>query len=117
MHNFKELKIWKDSLQLAFDLYKTTKEFPTHERYGLISQINRCIVSIPSNIAEGSSRNSTKDFGRFLEMALGSSFELETQLLIAQNCGYIADKACSDYIDRIGTLQKMTFGFKEKLIA
>lgn len=115
MHNFKELKIWKESLQLAFDIYKTTKEFPSHERYGLISQVNRSIVSIPSNIAEGSSRNSTKDFGRFLEMALGSSFELETQLLIAENCGYIEAETCSDYINRISTLQKMTFSFREKL--
>ena len=115
MHNFKELKIWKDSLQLAFDVYKTTREFPTNERFGLIAQINRNIVSIPSNIAEGSSRNSSKDFARFLEIALGSSFELETQLLIAENCGYIAEKDCSEYLDRIGTIQKMTFGFKEKL--
>ena len=115
MHNFKELKIWKDSLQLAFDIYKTTKGFSAGERYGLTSQINRCIVSIPSNIAEGSSRDSKKDFGRFLEMALGSSFELETQLLIAKDCGYITEEKCSDYINRISILQKMIFGFKEKL--
>jgi four helix bundle protein len=115
MHNFKELKIWKDSLQLAFDVYKTTREFPAEKRFGLTSQINRNIVSIPSNIAEGSSRNSSKDFGRFLEIALGSSFELETQFLIAENCGYITEQDCSQYIDRIGTIQKMTFGFKEKL--
>lgn len=115
MHNFKELKIWKDSLELAFDIYKLTSKFPEEERFGLVSQIKRSVISIPSNIAEGSSRNSSKDFGRFLEIALGSSFELETQLLIAENCGYITENDCSGYINRIGIIQKMTFGFKQKL--
>lgn len=116
MHNFKELKIWKDSLKLATDLYQTTKDFPKEERFGLTSQINRSVVSIPSNIAEGSSRKSPKDFARFLEISLGSSFELETQLLIAQNCGYLTEEQCNGYIDRIASIQKMTFGFKEKLL-
>lgn len=115
MHNFKELKIWKESLQLAFDMYNTTRQFPSEERFGLTSQINRNIVSIPSNIAEGTSRSSEKDFARFLEISLGSSFELETQLLIAENCGYISGKTCSDYIDRISSIQRMTFSLKEKL--
>lgn len=115
MHNFKELKIWRDSLQLAFDLYKSTCRFPKEERFGLVSQINRCSVSIPSHIAEGTSRSSKKDFGRFLEMALGSSFELETQLLIAENCGYITGQDCSALMKRIQAIQRMTFSFKEKL--
>ena len=115
MHNFKELKIWKDSLLLAHDLYKLTKSFPSEERFGLVSQINRCSVSIPSNIAEGSSRKSAKDFGRFLEIALGSSFELETQLLIAEQLGYVSNQACNDLIERINSIQKMIFGFKEKI--
>jgi four helix bundle protein len=115
MHNFKELKIWKDSLQLAHDIYKLTKSFPADERYGLVSQINRCSVSIPSNIAEGSSRKSSKEFERFLEIALGSSFELETQLLIAEKCGYVSDQTCNELIEKISNIQKMTFGFKEKI--
>ena len=115
MHNFKELKIWKDSLELAHDVFKLTKNFPADERFGLVAQINRCSVSIPSNIAEGSSRKSSKEFGRFLEIALGSSFELETQLLIAEKCGYLSDQACQEIIERITQIQKMIFGFKEKI--
>lgn len=84
MHNFKELKVWKNSIQLAKDVYILTADFPTDEKFGLVSQMKRCAISVASNIAEGSSRSSNKAFLHFLEIAVGSLFELETQLTIAK---------------------------------
>ena len=84
MRNFKELKIWQKGLQIAINSLRITETFPSQEKYGLALQINKAGVSIPSNIAERSSRNSDKDYSRFAEISLGSAFELETQLLIAK---------------------------------
>ena len=83
MRNFKELKIWQKGFDIAVKSFKLTSTFPREEKYGIVSQITRAAVSISSNIAEGSSRYSEKDYSRFVEISLGSSFELETQLLIA----------------------------------
>lgn len=74
-HNFKKLIIWQESLELVIETYKTTKTFPSEEKFGLTSQLNRCSVSIPSNIAEGTSNSSEKHFKNYLETALGSVFE------------------------------------------
>jgi four helix bundle protein len=90
MINFREFEFWKRSKQLAVDIYFLTKDFPNNEQYGLTSQIRRCAVSIPSNIAEGSSRASKKDFARFLEYSIGSAHELETQIEIAYEVNYIS---------------------------
>lgn len=84
MKNFKELRIWQKGIEIAVKSYKATETFPEQEKFGITSQITRAGVSIPSNIAEGSSRKSVKDYARFIEISLGSSFELETQLLIAR---------------------------------
>ena len=84
MRNFKELKIWQKGFEIAVDTYKLTETFPPTEKFSLAQQATRAAVSIPSNIAEGSSRFSEKDYKRFIEISLGSSFELETQLLIAK---------------------------------
>ena len=84
MRNFRELKIWQKGFQIAVNSIKISATFPQQEKFGLASQISRSSVSIPSNIAEGSSRTSDKDYNRFIEISLGSSFELETQLLIAK---------------------------------
>ena len=78
MRNFKALKIWQKGFQIALNSYKITACFPPNERFGLVSQINRAAVSIPSNIAEGSSRRSRKEYNHFIEISLGSCFELET---------------------------------------
>ena len=86
---FKELIIWKKSRQFCSTIYLTTSTFPSEEKFGLTNQLRRACVSIPSNIAEGSSRNSNKDFGRFLEIAIGSAYEIETQLLIASDLGFL----------------------------
>jgi four helix bundle protein len=89
MSDFKQLKIWEKGFEIAINGFKITKEFPSYEKYALGSQIIRAGTSIPSNIAEGSSRKSQKDYNRFIQISLGSSFELETQLLLAKEikCG------------------------------
>ena len=88
MRNFKELKIWQKGFQIAVNCFKLATSFPKEEKLGISSQVTKAAVSIPSNIAEGSSRSSEKDYNRFLEISLGSSFELETQLLIAAAVNY-----------------------------
>jgi four helix bundle protein len=82
MRNFKELKIWQKGFQIAINSYKITEAFPKQEKFGLCAQINRAGYQFPSNIAEGNSRTSDKDKNRFIEISLGSCFELETQFLI-----------------------------------
>ena len=84
MKNFKELKVWQKGFQISVLCFKLIESFPKEEKYGLSIQITKAAVSIPSNIAEGSSRTSEKDYNRFLEIDLGSSFELETQILISE---------------------------------
>jgi four helix bundle protein len=84
MRNFKNLQIWKDGINLVKETYRIAEQLPDKEKFGLRNQICRAAVSIPSNIAEGSSRNSNLEYKRFLEIALGSAFELETQLIIIQ---------------------------------
>ena len=85
MHNFKKLNIWVNAMSLVKDIYLLTSNFPKEEKFGLISQINRCSISIPSNIAEGSSRSSNKEFSHFIKIALGSLFELETQIILSSD--------------------------------
>ena len=80
MHNFKDLKVWQKAIDLAVDVYKAMLQLPNEEKFGLISQIKRAAISIPSNIAEGAGRNSNTEFNHFLGIANGSSFELQTQL-------------------------------------
>ena len=89
MRKFKELTVWKLAMKLCKDIYALTSKFPKSEKYNLTSQMRRSVISIPSNIAEGCSRNSEKAFKNFIEIALGSSFELETQLILAKEFGYI----------------------------
>jgi four helix bundle protein len=84
MKNFKQLKIWQKGFDIAVNTYRFVSTLPKEEKFGLTSQLTRAAVCIPSNIAEGSSRSSEKDYTRFIEISLGSCFELETQLLIAQ---------------------------------
>lgn len=89
MRNFRKLEIWKEGIKLVKEIYQLSSQLPSEEKYGLRSQITRAAVSVPSNIAEGSSRNSDKDFKRFLEIAIGSLFELETQLIIIKELNII----------------------------
>ena len=89
MKNFRNYFIWKQGIELTVGAYALTRQLPKEEIYGLSSQIKRAAVSIPSNIAEGCSRETDKDFKRFLEISVGSAFELETDLIIAERLGYI----------------------------
>lgn len=106
MRDFKKYTIWVDSMKLVKEIYKLVEAFPKEEKYGLSSQICRASVSVPSNIAEGASRKGINDFKRFLEIALGSSFELETQLLIAIDLGFTKDNEVNLILNRIVLLQK-----------
>ena len=100
---------------LAKEVYKVTSNYPKEEKYGLVSQINRCSVSVPSNIAEGSSRSSNKEFSYFIKIALGSLFELETQLILSNEFGILAAKDLDNLIDKIIKLQKMLTKFLTSL--
>ncbi len=115
MKNFKGLKIWQKGFEIAKQSFQLTESFPKEERFGLSSQITRAAVSIPSNIAEGSSRSSEKDYKRFLEMALGSGFELETQLLIAEKACYGRKEMRDHMLQAIDEEQKMLIAFIKKL--
>ena len=88
MGTHKELDVWKMSVDFVVDIYSLTKDFPVDEKFGLISQMRRAAISIPSNIAEGAGRNSDKENLHFLHIALGSLTELDTQLIVANKLGY-----------------------------
>jgi len=114
-HNFKKLHIWKDSMGLIQDTYSVTTKFPDIEKFGLRSQLNRCSVSIASNIAEGSSKRSNKHFILFLEISLGSAFEWETQMIASHQLGYLHEKQFSNLEEKINTIQKKISNFIDKL--
>jgi four helix bundle protein len=111
-HNFRELKIWKDSILVVKSIYLLTAELPDDEKFGLKSQIQRCAVSVPSNIAEGSGRTTNKEFQYFLNIAISSSFELETELMLA---GEIFSLEVENLITKINEVQKMIAGFKKSI--
>ncbi len=115
MNNYKDLKVWQKSIRLTTEGYRIVKNMPTEEKFGLISQITRCTVSIPSNIAEGSGRNSPKEFRQFLGIAMGSSFELDTQLLIAKNIGYLTEESYNLLTAELVEIQRMLSGLKRSL--
>jgi four helix bundle protein len=111
-HNFSRLEIWKRSMTLVKSVYGTTSILPESEKFGLISQMNRCAVSIPSNIAEGSGRSTDKDFIRFLRNSISSSYELETQLILCQD---LYNTEVEELINDLENLQNMIGGFIKKL--
>ena len=113
-HNYKNLKIWKIGISIANEISDVLIEFPKHERYDLSSQISRCSVSMPSNIAEGSSKTD-KSFSHFIDISLGSSFELVTQLLIAKHRKYINEIQFNQLEIKIEEFQRMTMGFQNGL--
>jgi four helix bundle protein len=115
MNNLKELKIWNKAIDLTVDVYKATSSFPSDERFGLISQSRRSAVSIPSNIAEGAGRNSKKEFANFLGIANGSSYELQTQLVISNRLNLLGDDLLNNLLNQIDELQKMNYAFQQTL--
>jgi four helix bundle protein len=117
MHNFKNIIAWKKAMILAKDVYMLTKKFPKEELYGLTAQIRRSVISIPSNIAEGSGRGGEKEFSRFLDIAISSSFEMETQLILAHQLGYISEQELNTISEQASEVQKLIYGFKKTLKA
>lgn len=115
MHNFKELKVWQKSIDLAVDVYKASSFLPVDERYGLISQMKRCSVSIPSNIAEGAGRGTSAQFKYFLTISQGSAFELETQLIISNRLDLLDDELSADLIEKTTEIQKMVYALDRSI--
>lgn len=116
MHNLKELKIWDKAIDLTVEVYKATANFPKEEVYGLTSQIRRSAVSVPSNISEGDGRNSKKEFIHFLGIANGSSYELQTQLVISNKLNLITDETLQPLLKEVEEIQKMNYKFQNTLI-
>lgn len=115
-HNFKELKIWKDNMVFAKEIFIITQSFPNEEKFGMISQMRRCATSIPSNIAEGSGRTTNKEFARFLDISLGSAYEIETQVLLALDFVYVSPDDSQRLIGHINSIQRMLIGFKNNVL-
>ncbi|MBQ0069673.1 MAG: four helix bundle protein [Bacteroidales bacterium] len=108
--NFKNYKVWQDAVSFATLIYKVCNSFPSYERFGLCNQLQRAVVSISSNIAEGSAKPTDDDFARFLDVALGSSFEVETQLFIAKNINYITEEQFYTLQQANNEIQKQLVG-------
>ena len=115
MNNFEELGVWQKSMDLVTEIYKAVANFPVEEKYGLTSQIKRSAVSIPSNIAEGAGRNSNKEFIRFLAISTGSSYELQTQIILSEKLNLLEKEISKQLIERLREIQKMIFGLQKYL--
>lgn len=115
MHNFRELIVWQKSVDLVTNVYRLTRTYPDSERFNLISQMQRSGTSIPSNITEGAGRTSGPLFKNFLSIALGSAYELETQLIISRKLGYITEENSNVILKQITEVQRMIFGLMSTL--
>lgn len=115
MRNFRELIAWQKSIGFVTKIYKSTQNFPKEEVFGLTSQIRRCSISIPSNIAEGYGRNSDTELIRFMNIAMGSLFELQTQLEIAHSIGYLNLQIYTELYQDTRELEAIMVSFIKKL--
>jgi len=115
IRTFRDLLVWQKSKTMVKDVYALSKDFPKEEVYGLTSQMRRCAVSVPSNIAEGYGRRSTLDFIRFLRMASGSLYELQTQIEIACDLEFINKEACQRVLVDANEVEKMLSSFIRKM--
>jgi four helix bundle protein len=113
--SFKDLVVWQKAIVLVTAIYKETQGFPAEERYGLTSQIRRSAVSIPSNIAEGYGRNSTGDYKRFLQVAVGSLYELQTQLEISRNIKLLNTEVHNVLFEKTTELDRMFYSLINKI--
>lgn len=117
---YKDLIVWQKSIALVTAVYSLTKSFPTDEKFGIVSQINRAIVSVPTNIAEGWGKESTKNYVQFLRISRGSLMEVETLLLISKNLNYIKEQdylEISKQMDEVGKiLQGLIKSVKQKIL-
>ncbi|MFK7903628.1 MAG: four helix bundle protein [Chitinophagales bacterium] len=114
MHNFREIKSWKKSRIVVKEIYVLTRKFPREELYGLTSQIRRAAISIPANIAEGSGRNTNKDFCKFLGYALASAYEVETELILSYDLGFISKDEVSEVGEKVREVEKLIYGLIRK---
>ncbi|NOW98169.1 four helix bundle protein [Mucilaginibacter sp. SG564] len=115
-HNFKNLKVWQKAMDLTDLVFDYGKDLPVNERYNLIDQINRCSCSIPSNIAEGSGKTTSKHFTEFLSISISSSYELETQLLICERRNYGSVNKLRECMELVAEVQRMIFSFREHIL-
>ena len=115
MKDFRTLKVWQKAHQFALAVYKTTKDFPREELYGLTSQIRRSSMSIPTNIAEGSGRFTDKDFARFLQISMGSASEAEYQLLLARDLGFMDDDHYTTLHNQVEEIKRILASFLKTL--
>jgi four helix bundle protein len=107
MQDFRQLKVWQVGHQLVLAVYRTTVSFPREEKFGLTSQMRRCAVSIPANIAEGCGRDTSPDFARFLQIALGSASELEYYLLLCKDLNLLADEKFQGITESVFDVKRM----------
>ena len=117
IETYRSLTVWQKAVTFTVLVYQLLEKFPRNEQYGLVSQMQRAAVSIPSNIAEGRERQSDRDFSRFIVIALGSLAELETQLLISQRLGYLTESDLQTITPQADEIGKMLRGLHKKLIA
>lgn len=115
MHKLEDLKVWKKTMKVAEDIYRISANFPSDERFGLTSQIRRCAVSIPSNIAEGAGRNTNGEFRNFVSIANGSAYELFTQLTLANKLKLITKKEVTPILNQVIEIQKMNYSLIKSL--
>lgn len=113
--SYRDLIVWQKSMELVRNVYLFTNEFPKEEQYGLTNQLRRCAVSIPSNIAEGYGRNATGDYKRFLQIAVGSLYELQTQIEIAFQLNFLAEKMFNSTVALCTEIDKMLYSLIKKL--
>ena len=109
VRSYRDLKVWQKGIDLAKAVYALTRKFPKYETYGLADQLRRSSVSVPSNIAEGQARQHTAEFRQFLHTALGSAAEVDTQVMIAFELGYITEQDAKDIEQRIIEIRRMTY--------
>ncbi len=117
MKNFRELKVWEKAHCLALDIYRMTRTFPTHERFGVTSQIRRAVGSIPTNIAEGCGRNGDRELARFMRIAAGSASETEYLLFLARDLGYLKEHDYGELNEAVNEIKRMLARFVRILTA
>ncbi len=115
VRSYRDLKIWQKGIELVKAVYALTRTFPKHETYALADQLRRSSVSVPSNIAEGQARQHTGEFRRFLYIALGSAAEVDTQIVIAQELGYISEQEAAVIQQLVVEIRKMTYTLISRL--
>ncbi len=116
MQDYKKLTIWSKSKALAVQIYKATDDFPRHEKFGITNQMRRAAVSIPSNIAEGAGRKTPRDFSQFLSIAIGSTNELESLMIIAAELEFLSPEEFNELTKIIVDIRKMIYSFQDKLV-